>query len=78
MHLNRSGDSYTFSGASADGSLTVSGEATHGEPVVFRVPSPGGDQFAIDEDLLGVLSVEINGKTFTTRHAAVGIAHHLG
>ncbi len=78
VHLNRSGDGYTFSGASADGSLTVSGEATHGDAVVFRVPAPGGDPFEIDEDLLGVLSVAINGQTFTTRHAAVGIAHHLG
>jgi hypothetical protein len=78
VHLTRTGDGYTFSGASADGSLTVSGEATHGDAVVFRVPAPSGDAFEIDEDLLGVVSVEINGETFTTRHAAVGIAHHLG
>ena len=77
IHLRRTGDGYTFSGASADGSLTVSGEATHGEAVVFRVPAPGDDTFEIDEDLLGVLSVTINGETYTTRHAAVGIAHHL-
>lgn len=75
VELAREGDRYTFSAASADGSVQVSGEATHGDSAVFTVPSPEDDFFEIDEDLTGRLTVEINGQTYTTEMAAVGIAH---
>jgi hypothetical protein len=78
IRLSRSGTRYEFVGTSADGTLRIAGEATHGEAIVFRVAAPNGGTFEIDEDLMGVLSVTIDGRVYTTRYASVGVAYHHG
>lgn len=77
VRLKRAGDHYTFGGTSADGSLEVEGEAVHGDNVVFHFPSPDGSTCENDECFVGKLSVKIDGKTYTTGHAALGYLHRV-
>ncbi|MFG0329022.1 MAG: tocopherol cyclase family protein [Phycisphaerales bacterium] len=72
VSVRRQGDTYRFTGIAGDGSLEVTGEAEHGENVLFYFPSPDGRTLENDESFVGSLTVTIDGKKYHGRFPALG------